>query len=505
MSPVRDALLLLFIGGLAAGLAFTPVARRLGRRLGLVDRPDGRRKVHERTTPVAGGLAVFAAVILVLGVFGVAGRGPVAEEVREHAWELLGLLGGAAVICLVGVADDGYRLRGRYKLCGQVAAIGVVLLTGSRIEVLAIFGREFDLGWAAIPFTTLFLLGAINSLNLLDGMDGLLGTVGTIICGAIAVLAVYAGHPAEACVAAGLAGALAGFLRYNMPPASVFLGDAGSMLIGLAVGVLAIRSSLKGPATAALAAPLALLAIPFFDTAAAVVRRKLTGRSIFSTDRGHIHHCLQRTGLSGPAVLLVVGGLCAVTVAGVLASIAFQNEGLAVLSALVVVVILVATKVFGYAELRLVMHSGRHLARSVLGSDRDNARLEVRLHGSAGWDGLWVRLTDCVDRLNLRSIALDVNAPAQQEVYHARWRRPGPATSEALEDWSAVIPLTAWGHAVGQVIVIGRPDAEPVWRKLAVLTGVTDDVEAVLARSAPIPTLAGPTAVPESLVGAGSA
>jgi UDP-GlcNAc:undecaprenyl-phosphate GlcNAc-1-phosphate transferase len=290
-----------------------------------------------------------------------------------------------------------------------------------------------------------------------------------------------------------------------MPPASVFLGDAGSMMIGLAVGVLAIRSSLKGPATVALAAPLALLVLPIFDTGAAVVRRKLTGRSIFATDRGHIHHCLQRTGLSRPAILLIVGGLCAVTLTGALGSIAYRNESLALLSALVVVGLLIVTRLFGYAELLLVVQSGRSLARSMLGLTENGRRLQVRLQGSASWGEFWDRLAGQADRLNLSSISLDVNAPSHHEGYHARWHRPAPATGEEPERWSAVIPLTAWGQAVGQVLVSGRPDAEPVWQKLASLSDVTDAVEAVLAASVHTATADTKVDEPEMVAEAGSA
>ena len=107
--------------------------------------------------------------------------------------------------------------------------------------------------------------------------------------------------------------------------------------------------------------------------------------------------------------------------------------------------------------------------------------------------------------MNLRSLALDVNAPAHQEGYHARWHRPDPPVGEAPDHWSAVIPLTAWGQAVGQVTVTGRRDDEPVWRKLAVLSGLTDQVEAVLAASIVRPNVPAPAAAPEPLVGAGSA
>src|SRR5262249_51540535 len=151
-----------------------------------------------------------------------------------------------------------------------------------------------------------FLLGAINSLNLLDGMDGLLGSIGTVIGLALVALAALRGDWAPACVAAALTGAVLGFLRYNYPPASVFLGDAGSMLLGLVLGVRSLRGTYELSGTVPLAVPIALFTLPILDTGAAIVRRKLTGRSIYCTDRGHLHHCLLRYGMSRPRVLLVV-------------------------------------------------------------------------------------------------------------------------------------------------------------------------------------------------------
>ena len=211
-----------------------------------------------------------------------------------------------------------------------------------------------ELGLLAVPFTALWLLGIINSLNLLDGMDGLLSCVGFIISLAMAAMAILGGQWAVACVAAALAGALLGFLRYNFPPASVFLGDSGSMLIGLIIGTLALRGSLKAPATVALVAPVALLGIPAFDTLAAIVRRKLTGRSIYAGDRGHLHHCLLARGFSTRRALLWISASCCCTAAGALGSVSFGNEWVAVITALAVIGVYLVSRVFGSAELLLV-------------------------------------------------------------------------------------------------------------------------------------------------------
>ena len=154
-------------------------------------------------------------------------------------------------------------------------------------------------------------------------------------------------------------------LYFNFPPATVFLGDAGSMLIGLVAGSLAIRCSLKGPATVALAGPLAVWAIPFFDTGVAILRRKLTGRSIYTTDRGHLHHCLLRRSQTSWHAVSWIAILCMATSAGALATSYFNNEFFAIVATLSVLFTLVASGVFGHAEFLLLFSHLRLMVGSL--------------------------------------------------------------------------------------------------------------------------------------------
>jgi UDP-GlcNAc:undecaprenyl-phosphate GlcNAc-1-phosphate transferase len=328
--------------------------------------------------------------------------------------------------------------------------------------------------------------------------------VALIVCLAMAALAAATGQWLTAAVAAALAGALMGFLPYNFPPASIFLGDSGSMLIGLAVGVLAIDSALKGTATVALATPAALLAIPIFDTLGAILRRKLTGRSLYDTDRGHLHHCLLRRGLTARGALGWVAGLCLLTVAGALLSMALDNELLALGSALTVAGILVARRMFGHAELALVRQRLVALAASLvrLGNRAEPREMRVRLAGSVDWQELWEGITACAARLNLWAVRLDVNAPALNEGYHARWDRPhGEGEGAAL--WRAEVPLVAHGKAFGRLEIHGAQDHEPVWQKIAMLARLVEDFEATatvltgaVVRPSLTPVLSGPHVSP---------
>jgi UDP-GlcNAc:undecaprenyl-phosphate GlcNAc-1-phosphate transferase len=446
----------------------TPLAERLASRWGLLDWPDARRKLHVRPVPVVGGLAVLSSGCLVVGCAFLASHSLSDQLTVESLW-ILGLFLAVIFLCLVGVLDDLGRLRGRHKLLGQVVAAGIVMACGVRIHHVEVLGWGCDLSGWQIPITLLWLLGAINSLNLLDGMDGMLGCVGFITAVALAIVAVLTGNWAAACVAIALAGSLLGFLCYNLPPASIFMGDSGSMVTGLVLGTLGIQSSFKAPATIPLLVPLTILTIPFLDTAAALVRRKLTGRSIYTTDRGHLHHCLRKRGFSVPQVLVCVSILCGLTAAAGLTSLILKNDLIGVFTALTVVAVLVITRLFGYAEYSLVKNRLSHFARSFLQSRGRGRfqRIDVRMHGTANWKTLLDAVTAQAFDLNLQTVRLDVSAPALDEEYHAQWDRFEKELEEV--QWRAELPVMVGGRVVGRLLVTGYPDAEPMWSKVAAL------------------------------------
>ncbi len=445
-------------------------ARALARRIGLVDRPDGRRKLHARVIPVAGGPVIFVSVCVALLVAWYP-PGRLHEAAGANASLLIGLLAAGVLVCALGVADDFGRLRGRHKLLGQIVAVAVVIASGVEVRTVHLLGADFELGVLAIPFTAFILLGAINSLNLIDGMDGLLGTVGFILCLALGMMAWAAGRDVTACVAFALAGSVLAFLCFNFPPATIFMGDSGSMLIGLTVGVLAIHGSLKTPTTVALATPAALLAIPLFDTIAAIVRRKLTGRSIYCTDRGHLHHCLLHR-LEHPYwVLLVIACCCLFTAAGAFAGVVLQNELIGLCIALAVVVLLTATRLFGHAEFVLVKTRLTRLVASFFPNRGEGRfrRMDVHLQGTHNWKALLDAVAARAFDLNLHTVRLDVSAPALHEEYHAHWDRFAEE-EEGVQLWRAEIPLVVGKWTVGSLFVSGYPDPEPLWSKVAALT-----------------------------------
>ncbi len=454
---------LLAVIGLVCTVFVTPYVIRIAWRLKITDSPDGNRKLHGRPIPLGGGVSVFIGCCCAT-VFGMFIRGPSNLYLRGDLGGLEALFAAGLTIVIIGLIDDKVNLRGWQKLIGQIIAASVLVASGLIIRHVSLFDQDIDLGWVAVPCTLFWLVGAMNSLNLLDGIDGLATTVGLILSLTIAALAMLAQHYMEAMVIAALAGALCGFLRFNLPPAKMFLGDAGSMFIGLMVGALAIRSALKGPATIALAAPFAVWTIPIFDSTAAILRRKLTGRSIYTTDRGHLHHRLLAQSGSTSRTLGWIGLCCGVTSLGAIISLWSKNDLLAVVISFCVVGVLVATRVFGHVELMLLRETshkvGRTLLRLIGAGKFTGQETSIRLQGTRPWDQLWNSLIEFTDKFNLHTIRLDVNIPAFHEGYHASWASPVRCDSSKL--WRTEIPLFADEQMLGRLTITGQRDETSV-------------------------------------------
>lgn len=437
-----------------------PIVRSLAIRIGLVDRPDAERKLHSRPIALAGGLAVFIsmliAILLPLGLR-TNWTYAVPSGFDTQSWTVL--LGALITIMVVGLVDDKWILRGRQKLLAQCLIALVVVGSGTSLDELSLFGFIVPLGVFSLPFSVLWLLICVNALNLLDGADGMATTVGIFISGALAMISFLHGSPLLITITAfALCGSLVGFLIYNRPPASIFLGDAGSMMVGLLIGVLAMWCSHK-ETTAFAAAPLAILVLPLFDSVAAITRRWLTGRSLYTSDRGHMHHLLNdKFGRTG--TLWVVALACTVSSSTAIASVWLRQNWLAPVGAMLVLAVFVGTRTFGYSEFRLVAGCIRHLLKSftLLPAVCEQQRHErvLKLQGDGPWQDVWEPLIDFAVRQNLASVRIDVNMAWLHESYHATWRSvqlPEPAFQSVVR-----IPLFASREYAGQTeqVPIGR-------------------------------------------------
>lgn len=297
---------LLFLCAFLLSISLTPLVRAIAIRVGAIDRP-GPRRVHQAPVPTMGGLAIAAAVLisawaafLLPGPVGRLGERP-----------LLGLTVASLPILIMGVVDDRRRLPAGAKLAAQIAAALILVLFDYGIPLLNIpFGGAIHLGLLNIPLTVVWVLIVTNAINLIDGLDGL--AAGAVFIASMSLWWVGRSHLDlyVMFLASLLAGSTLGFLRYNFPPARIFMGDTGSQFLGLSLAALSLVENRKGAVSITLLFPLVAMGVPIFDSALAFFRRLLGRQPVFRGDSEHIHHRMLRLGLSPRAAVLVLWYLC---------------------------------------------------------------------------------------------------------------------------------------------------------------------------------------------------
>ncbi len=283
----------------------TPLVRDFALRRHLFDRPDGGRKAHKEPIPRLGGLAVAFAYALALAFVLIAPYRNLQIDIPRSMAGAFALAPAALLIFAVGLIDDLRGLKPWVKLLCEIAAAAWAYHGGFGVHLLR--GHPLE-SFLSIPISILWLVGCTNAVNLIDGMDGLASGVGC--CAALTTLiAALINHNVElALVTAPLAGSLLGFLRYNFNPASIFLGDSGSLLAGFLLGCYGALWGQKSATVLGMTAPLMALAVPLLDVSLSVARRFLRGQPLFSADRRHIHHRLLDHGLTPRRAALLLYG-----------------------------------------------------------------------------------------------------------------------------------------------------------------------------------------------------
>ena len=296
-------LVLIFASALILVLGTTPVIRRIANRLGIVDQPDARR-LHLTPVPLLGGVAIYAGFIIALLVFG---EGWVVSQA-------IGILVGATIVSFLGIWDDRRGLRPLLKLLGQAIAASIIIISGIQVSFLPHPALT-------VAITYIWILGITNALNLLHNMDGLSGGVGAVAAGFFLLLAAWNGQYLVASLAAALMGVCIGFLVYNFNPASIFMGDAGSMFLGFILAVVGIKLRFPGrPNVITWMIPVVVLGLPIFDTTLVVFSRLRRGiNPLTNPGQDHVSHRLVSLGLSHrQAVILLYGVCCALGLVGLL-------------------------------------------------------------------------------------------------------------------------------------------------------------------------------------------
>ncbi len=285
-----------FLAAAAVTALLTPLTMRLARAVGAVDEPR-ERGLSSRPTPLLGGLAIFAGVLVATLAFLPPGYGASAE-----LWH--GVLLAAALITVVGALDDRFDLPPIVKLAGQIAAAVIVVHFGVAVKSITlpfVGALAFPKAGATNAGPALTVIGLVvmmNVVNLSDGVDGLAAGVFVIIAGTLAIIAFDLDRVQPGVLAALTAGAALGFLVHNFPPASSFMGDCGSNLLGLLMGVVTVEAAVKTAAVVSFVLPLILLAVPFLDTTFVILKRLKYRRPIYAPDSEHFHHRMARIGFS---------------------------------------------------------------------------------------------------------------------------------------------------------------------------------------------------------------
>ena len=375
----------LFLVALLATVVLVPLAKWLAVKTDAIDYPSARR-VNKRPVPRMGGVAMLGGLLAALaavqlGVHFLGWKSPFVPH-PSHEVNYLGVGAGVLFMFAVGVVDDIKGLRPKVKLAGQIVASCITASSGLLLSsVHNPFGAGFiDFGWFAYPLTVFYLVAFANVINLIDGLDGLAAGITAISSLTIFVFSVLTNRPDAAFMSLALAGVCVGFLQYNFYPASIFMGDSGSLLLGFSLGVVSLFAVARSALFVSLLVPLLAAGVPIIDTAVAIIRRLRAHEPIDQADRGHIHHRLMQAGFSQRATVLIMWGWTAA-----LSACAVLITELHGAWRIVVFLVVAALTAFGIVKLRLLqpvlLHHYNPRSRGKRGAQQQGAQPEDPAEG----------------------------------------------------------------------------------------------------------------------------
>lgn len=339
--------LILFLA-FAVSFAVTPLAIKLAPRIGAMDIPKDKRRMHTKPMPRFGGMSMFLGTEIALAVF------------LHSDPKVITILFGGACIYAIGVVDDIHGMSPKVKFALQVAAAIIVFIGGIQIEfVKNPFDEEayiFFPVWFSFVITVLWVVGITNTVNLIDGLDGLAAGVAAIASGCIAYTAVLSGQFEVGMAMLAVSGGALGFLPYNFHPAKIFMGDSGSLYLGFMIAVVSILGSTKGATLIATIVPFLVLGLPIFDTIFAIIRRWINGYPIMMADKGHIHHRIMATGIGQRRTVLIM--YCISAIMGTVAILVVQRMLIEALLLVLVAVVLVCVFIADHASVKEIFREG---------------------------------------------------------------------------------------------------------------------------------------------------
>ena len=453
-----------FAGSLAISFASTKFVRDYAVQRGWVAGPAQERHLHNTALPRLGGIAIvfsfLVSVSIALLIESLHGRG-----VGLSAQPLLTILPPALLIFLLGIYDDMCGASPYLKFSVQAIAGSLLFAGGLRILDLPLLFGAHQFSWfVGLPLTIFWVMAITNAFNLIDGLDGLAAGSALFSTLVMFVVALFSNTPLIALVTLALAGAVLGFLRYNFNPATIFLGDCGSLFIGFMLSALSLQGAQKAPTIVAVAIPVVSFGLPILETSLSIMRRLISGRPVFTADREHIHHKLLQRGLSHRQAVIVLYAVCAVFALLSLFLLWPTGSTLGLVLAVLGTGIWIGVQHLGYlefGELRRVAQrtiEQRHIFVNNLAIRRATEELKV----AQDFQQITRSLTAAFSGNDFDAFELRTWVPAQglrlvdsTDLTQLRWTKPGSHVAPDFENaWSLNLDLvTAANHHCGRLLV----------------------------------------------------
>jgi UDP-GlcNAc:undecaprenyl-phosphate/decaprenyl-phosphate GlcNAc-1-phosphate transferase len=448
-----------FLVLLAVGAAYLicvslmPLVRRAAVHHKLLDLPDDGRRHHERPIPRLGGVAVFVSVLAVIGT-------GAALDDRAHLLVLLPFIAsiaiGATILFVTGLVDDIVGVRPIGKLAAQSVAAVIVYYAGFRLDVIMLTpSMQISLGMLGLPVTVLWIVGLSNAFNLVDGADGLAGGVAVVALVSTAVSAAIVHDPTVLWCSLALLGAMLGFLRFNWPPARIFLGDSGSLVVGFLLAVLTVKGASRNDGSVFAIAPIFALSYPLLDTGISMLRRWLRGEPLSRADGRHIHHQLQKLGV-GPrqSVLLICGLSVVIAVLGLSATFAPPEFTIAIATSGVALLVLIFVYGLRWLEYHEFWEAGSSVTSAAMRGravirDRIHARdVATLLRGAESVDHLGSILEETAASFRFVHVELQGRSDTR---YHVE---PIAVQGHGTPTWKLEYPITKADSALNHPIML---------------------------------------------------
>jgi UDP-GlcNAc:undecaprenyl-phosphate GlcNAc-1-phosphate transferase len=449
----------IFAVAVLASFVLTRYVRNLAMGRGWVSGPALERHLHNRPLPRLGGVAIFLSFLISIGIAALLSSQLPRLNFGFSSKALFTILLPGLLIFLLGLYDDLYPVGPYFKFLVQVAAGGILFAGGLRILDLPVLFSGYQFPWfLGLPLTILWVLGITNAFNLIDGLDGLAAGSALFSTLVVFVVALFSHSSFVSVMTLVLAGAILGFLRYNFNPATIFLGDCGSLFVGFMLSALALQGMQKSPTVVAVAIPVVSFGLPILETALSVARRLISGRPVFTGDREHIHHKLLQRGLSQRQVVTILYAVSAVFAMLSLFLLWPTGSTLGLVLAVLGIGIWMGVQHLNYLEFgelrrvaqrtleqRLIFVNNMAIRRAIeelkVASDFEQlCRILEAAFVSNDFDAFELRLIGAADDL-AESQALQI---VSDDMADLRWSRPGSHfAKEVSPAWSMTLGLVA--------------------------------------------------------------